>query len=197
MEGEHRTMVTDASLSGPKPLWWYFGLFPIWCAIARRGNKGMQLKMEKVEEDRENAHEHDGVDVIANDADYQPSGGGFCMAIFFICFGSFCFCDSARQSKLLLTSCEFCLNKLRNGLPLSFSSTDACCLGRFLPHRFLCLGVGVLRYHSYHDWFKRCFCRSWNTLYSRFGLLQIVRMFESKATPILILQLRDEKGRLE
>ena len=87
MEGEHRTMVTDASLSGPKPLWWYFGLFPIWCAIARRGNKGMQLKMEKVEEDRENAHEHDGVDVIANDADYQPSGGGFCMAIFFICFG--------------------------------------------------------------------------------------------------------------
>ena len=47
----------------------------------------MQLKMEKVEEDRENAHEHDGVDVIANDADYQPSSGGFCMAIFFIIFG--------------------------------------------------------------------------------------------------------------
>mmetsp|Transcript_21959 Transcript_21959/g.62974 ORF Transcript_21959/g.62974 Transcript_21959/m.62974 type:complete len:616 (+) Transcript_21959:17-1864(+) len=87
VEGEHRTMVTDASLSGPKPLWWYFGLFPIWCAIARRGSKGMQLKMEKVEEDRENAHEHDGVDVIANDADYQPSSGGFCMAIFFIIFG--------------------------------------------------------------------------------------------------------------
>jgi len=87
VEGEHRTMVTDSSLSGPKPLWWYICLFPLWCAIARRGSKGMQLKMEKVEEDRENAHEHDGVDVIANDADYQPSSGGFCMAIFFIIFG--------------------------------------------------------------------------------------------------------------
>ena len=83
--GEQRTIITTPSLSGPKPCWWYLGLFPVWCAIARQGSKGMKNKLESVAEDHENAE--DGVDVIANDDDYKPSGSGFCMAVFFIVFG--------------------------------------------------------------------------------------------------------------
>mmetsp|Transcript_13183 Transcript_13183/g.28605 ORF Transcript_13183/g.28605 Transcript_13183/m.28605 type:complete len:606 (+) Transcript_13183:60-1877(+) len=83
--GERRTIMTTSSLSGRKPWWWYIGLFPVWCAIARKGSKGMKSKLENVAEDHENAE--DGVDVIANDDDYKPSGSGFCMAVFFIIFG--------------------------------------------------------------------------------------------------------------
>jgi len=83
--GEQRTMVSERPLDGPKPFWWYLGLFPLWCAIANKGSKGMSTKLALVAEDEIDSE--DGIDVNVSDGDYQPSPSGFCMAIFFIIFG--------------------------------------------------------------------------------------------------------------
>eukprot|EP00978_Attheya_sp_CCMP212_P036744 scaffold168886_cov50-Attheya_sp.AAC.2 len=49
IEGSKRTMVS-ALPEGGRPLWWYLGLFPLWCSIASHGRQNM----------RENLSSNDG-----------------------------------------------------------------------------------------------------------------------------------------
>ncbi len=72
----------EAIQSGPKPIWWYLGLFPLWCKIASVGQANMINRLND-----------EGAEVTSapQDADDEdvtiPNGREFCIAIFFIIFG--------------------------------------------------------------------------------------------------------------
>jgi sodium-coupled neutral amino acid transporter 11 len=70
--------------SGPKPCWYYIGLFPIWCSVAERGATHMEQKIDAFNMPQEsgNAAVGESKDVLP-----VPSNWDFFVAFFFVLFG--------------------------------------------------------------------------------------------------------------
>ena len=68
-----------ASLS--KPLWWYIGLFPLWCKIAKIGMDNMNDRVSGEAEITKSCDDTTVDDIMVS------SGKEFSIAIFFIVFG--------------------------------------------------------------------------------------------------------------
>jgi len=71
--------------SGSKPLWYYLGLFPIWCAIANKGATHLKKKTDA-------AFAVTGVSAESAPSDHSlllppPTKRDYSIAIFFVCFG--------------------------------------------------------------------------------------------------------------
>eukprot|EP00804_Cyclotella_cryptica_P023219 CCRYP_000408-RB/>CCRYP_000408-RB protein AED:0.01 eAED:0.01 QI:77/1/1/1/1/0.6/5/1834/633 len=71
-------------LSGPKPCWYYMGLFPIWCSVAERGARHMKQKIDAftLPPENENSTVDESKDVLP-----APSNWDFFVAFFFVLFG--------------------------------------------------------------------------------------------------------------
>ncbi len=74
----------DGIESGSKPIWWYLGLFPIWCKIASYGQANMLKRLS--EEGEVNINNNNNADVNEEEI-LVPNGREFMIAIFFIVFG--------------------------------------------------------------------------------------------------------------
>eukprot|EP00985_Skeletonema_marinoi_P013724 scaffold6849_cov157-Skeletonema_marinoi.AAC.11 len=72
-------------VSGSKPLWYYLGLFPIWCAIANKGATHLKKKTDA-------AFAVTGVSAESAPGDHSlllppPTKRDYSIALFFVCFG--------------------------------------------------------------------------------------------------------------
>lgn len=74
----------ESITSGPKPCWYYFGLFPIWCSVAKSGATHMKRKIDafNVPPDSVHATVDESTDVLP-----APSNWDFFVAFFFVLFG--------------------------------------------------------------------------------------------------------------
>ncbi|KAL7486898.1 hypothetical protein ACHAW6_012498 [Cyclotella cf. meneghiniana] len=74
----------ESITSGPKPCWYYFGLFPIWCSVAKSGATHMKRKIDafNVPSDSVHATVDESTDVLP-----VPSNWDFFVAFFFVLFG--------------------------------------------------------------------------------------------------------------
>jgi len=75
----------DSIVSGSKPVWYYSGLFPIWCAIANKGATHLKKKTDA-------AYAVTGVSaesVVVNRALLlpPPTKKDYAISLFFVCFG--------------------------------------------------------------------------------------------------------------
>lgn len=66
--------------SGPKPCWYYIGLFPFWCSIANRGATHTQKKIDSLATNVNATDE-------SSDVLHAPTNWDFAVAFFFVLFG--------------------------------------------------------------------------------------------------------------
>ena len=69
-----------------KPLWWYVGLFPLWCKIATVGQANMTERLSE-EGDVNDTQSSSPSPQNVNEEVLIPNGREFCIAILFIIFG--------------------------------------------------------------------------------------------------------------
>jgi len=75
----------DSIVSGSKPVWYYLGLFPIWCAIANKGATHLKKKTDA-------AYAVTGVSAESAVVDRAlllppPTKKDYAISLFFVCFG--------------------------------------------------------------------------------------------------------------